>query len=401
MRLALNEHSVAGYLRDNGLVPQEAPLVVREIGDGNINMVFHVRREDDGASMVVKQALPYVRCVGETWPLSVDRIRIEADAMELQARHAPGLVPRVLHRDQGMALIVMEDLSRLGVMRGGMIRMRKYPRFAEHISTFMANLLFHTSDLAMDPAARKALAARFINPDLCRITEDLIFTDPYYDAPRNNVNPALRPYLEKVFWKKNDLRLEAARLKYRFLTEAQSLIHGDLHTGSIFADEHETKVFDSEFAFVGPSAFDVGLLIGELLINYISWSGKDDPQERVRDYRAHVRDMINDTWDGFDARFRQNWESGTCDVIAGIPGYQDAYMRSMFVDAAGYAALVMIRRMHGLAHDIDIDGISDQERRSHVQILVLETAEQLLMHREALTGIREITRLVEAAVERA
>jgi 5-methylthioribose kinase len=396
---ALDERTAAEYLCDRGLFPRDARLVVREIGDGNINMVFHVRQEGDGRSMIVKQALPFVRCVGESWPLSLERVRIEADSMELADEYAPGLVPKLFHRNDAMALIVMEDLSHMGVMRGGMLRMRKYPEFAGHISTFMANLLFYTSDLAMDPVEKKALVARFINPDLCKITEDLIFTDPYHDSERNRVNPALRPYLEKAFWKKDRLRLEASKLKYKFLTEAQSLIHGDLHTGSIFADEHETRVFDSEFAFVGPSAFDVGLLIGELFINYCSWSGKPEPAARIADYRAYLREMIDGLYGQFEEKFRGNWETGAKDAIAGVPGYQDAYMRRLFADTVGYAGLVMIRRMHGLAHDIDVDEIQDEELRKEVQIRILETAEELVLRREEFTSIGDVIRLVQARAD--
>jgi 5-methylthioribose kinase len=391
---ALDERTAAEYLKQKELFPRSASLVVREIGDGNINMVFHVRQSDNGKSMIIKQALPFLRCVGTTWPLSIERIRIEADAMELQERYAPGLVPKLYHRDGNM--IVMEDLSHLGVMRGGMLEMKRYPAFAEHISTFMANLLFHTSDLAMEPDAKKALVARFINPDLCRITEDLIFTDPYYDAKRNIINPVLRPYLEKTFWKKSKLRLEAAKLKYKFLTEAQSLVHGDLHTGSIFGSEHETKVFDSEFSFVGPSAFDPGLLIGELFINYISWSGKRRSADDIRAYRAHLREMINDIYGQFEDKFLRNWDSGTSDVIAAIPGYQQVYMRNLFVDTLGYAGMVMIRRMHGLAHDRDVDEIEDEELRKDVQVAILETAEELVMRREEFRSMQDVTQWVQA-----
>ena len=395
---ALDERTAAEYLKDKGLFARSAGLLVREIGDGNINMVFHVRQEGNGKSMIIKQALPYIRCVGESWPLSLERIRIEAEAMELQERYAPGLVPKLYHRDEQLALMVMEDLSRLGVMRGGMLEMREYPNFPDHISTFMANLLFYTSDLAMGPAAKKALVARFINPDLCKITEDLIFTDPYYDSERNKINPALRPYLEKAFWKKHRLRLAAAQLKYKFLTEAQSLIHGDLHTGSMFASEHETKVFDSEFAFVGPSAFDPGLLIGELFINYISWSGKQAPPGKISDYRSYLQGMINGLYEQFEAKFLGLWESGTSDLIATLPGYQEAYMRRMLMDTVGYAAVVMIRRMHGLAHDADVDTIADEGTRRDVQIMILEAAEELLMHREEFASIRDVTRLVEGRI---
>ena len=44
---------------------------VREVGDGNLNLVFIV--EGPGGGLVVKQALPYVRLVGESWPLPLER----------------------------------------------------------------------------------------------------------------------------------------------------------------------------------------------------------------------------------------------------------------------------------------------------------------------------------------
>lgn len=389
---SLNEQTAIEYVKGVGLFPEDGSLQVGEIGDGNINMIFQVKEKDGEKSIVIKQAFPYVRCVGESWPLTLDRIRIEADAMEIEDEYAPGLVPKILHRNNDMALFVMEDLSRLGVMRAGTLEMRKYPKFADHISTFMANTLFYTSDFYMDPADKKALVARFINPDMCKITEDLIFTDPYYDAERNNINPALRDYLEKVFWKKNALRLEASKFKYKFLTEAQSLLHGDLHTGSVFANEQETKVFDAEFAYVGPAAFDTGLLIGNILINYVSWSGKDEPAEKITDYRQYLLQTINDIYELFEKKFVANWEKDAkADVIAGVEGYRDSFMRDLFVDTIGYAAIVMIRRMHGLAHNIDVDGIEDEQRRKDVQITVLESAEELIMNRQKFTNIREVT----------
>jgi 5-methylthioribose kinase len=40
---------------------------VREVGDGNLNLVFIVKGTKGGVA--VKQALPFVRLVGESWPL--------------------------------------------------------------------------------------------------------------------------------------------------------------------------------------------------------------------------------------------------------------------------------------------------------------------------------------------
>ena len=66
---------------------------VDEVGDGNLNLVFFVRGPAGG--LCVKQALPYVRLVGESWPLPVDRAFYEHEALAEHGRHAPGLTPAV------------------------------------------------------------------------------------------------------------------------------------------------------------------------------------------------------------------------------------------------------------------------------------------------------------------
>lgn len=43
-------------------------LLCREVGDGNINFVYIV--EGPAGGVCIKQALPYVRICGESWPLA-------------------------------------------------------------------------------------------------------------------------------------------------------------------------------------------------------------------------------------------------------------------------------------------------------------------------------------------
>src|SRR5262245_25895979 len=57
---------------------------VTEVGDGNLNLVFIVKGPNAG--MAVKQALPYVRLVGESWPLPLSRAHYEHLALTHQAR---------------------------------------------------------------------------------------------------------------------------------------------------------------------------------------------------------------------------------------------------------------------------------------------------------------------------
>ncbi|MDK2843096.1 MAG: 5-methylthioribose kinase [Anaerophaga sp.] len=394
----LDERSVEIYVKKLGFFSNDEELHVEEVGDGNINFVFKVKSKKSGKSLVVKQALPYIRIVGDDWPLSLERNQIEAEALKIHGKLAPGLVPEIYHVDPELAASVMEDLSHLQIMRYGMIRMKKYPKFVDHISTYLANTIFYTSDFYMDPIEKKDMVKKFINPELCKITEDLIFTDPYYDAPRNNINPELRPYLESKFWKRSYLWHEASKLKFKFLTHAESLIHGDLHTGSIFADENSTKVFDAEFAYYGPSAFDPGLLIGNLLINYVSWEGKDYPSDAVQDYREYILDTINGIYESFVKKFSANWEKDVQDISFKGKRYLEYYLEQFLEDMIGYAAVVMIRRIHGLAHNIDIDEIEDLKKRRDTQIAVLEMATQLMMSRYQFKSIRDMTTYVKSTL---
>src|SRR4051812_27222613 len=71
---------------------------VREVGDGNLNLVFIVASAR--GAVIVKQALPYVRMVGESWPLSSRRSYFEYHALIRQAARDPGRVPAVYHFDE-------------------------------------------------------------------------------------------------------------------------------------------------------------------------------------------------------------------------------------------------------------------------------------------------------------
>ena len=76
-----------------------------EVGDGNLNLVFIVKSEQ--GSVIVKQALPYVRLVGDSWPLPLKRSFFEYHALIRHADRDPVAVPTGYHIDLAHASIVM------------------------------------------------------------------------------------------------------------------------------------------------------------------------------------------------------------------------------------------------------------------------------------------------------
>src|ERR1700730_2196363 len=97
---------------DRLLGSDRSKWTAREVGDGNLNAVYIVAGE--GGSLIVKQALPYLRLVGEAWPLPLERSYFEYLALTEETAHAGHLVPRIHHFDKAMAAIVMEYLEAIG-----------------------------------------------------------------------------------------------------------------------------------------------------------------------------------------------------------------------------------------------------------------------------------------------
>ncbi|MCA1434525.1 S-methyl-5-thioribose kinase [Bradyrhizobium sp. BRP20] len=375
---------------------------ITEVGDGNLNLVFIVKGARGG--IAVKQALPYVRLVGESWPLPLSRAHYEYLALSRQAQLAPGLVPAVLHHNEALALTVMELLEPHIIMRKGLVAATRYPRFVDDITTFMARTLFFTSDLALSAAEKKEAIAAFAgNHALCKITEDLIFTDPYRIAEQNRWTA---PYLDGLAASlREDLELHVAvsRLKLKFMASPEALIHGDLHTGSIMVTDGQTRVIDPEFAFYGPMGFDIGAVLANLLMAYFASAGHERaPGERAA-FEAWVLETVEQVWTEFARKFHDLWRAGgtgdayPVSLFAGEQGAvrleaeRKSYVQRLFADAVGFAAAKIIRRIFGLAHNIDFELIEDPRTRAVSEARAVRLARAMMVETASFRTIADVT----------
>jgi len=405
---ALRETDLRDYLVDVPILAArlgglQQDWSIAEVGDGNLNLVFIVRGPRGGVA--VKQALPYVRLVGESWPLPLSRSHYEYLALTHQARLAPGLLPVVLHHDEALALIAMELLEPHVIMRKGLVAGTIYPDFVDHITTFMARTLFFSSDLALSAAEKKQGIAAFAgNHALCKITEDLIFTDPYCIAEQNRWT---KPWLDATaarFRADLDLHVAICRLKLTFLCSPEALIHGDLHTGSIMVTSHETKVIDPEFAFYGPMGFDVGAILANLLMSYLASAGHEREPGTRHAFEAWLLQTIEQVWTEFSGKFLALWRSeaaGDAYPTSLFPGEagaarleaeRQAYMNRLFQDSVGFAAAKIIRRILGLAHNIDFELIEDTRLRATCEARSLRLARAMMVETASFHSIGAVTK---------
>jgi 5-methylthioribose kinase len=388
----LNADTLGPYLAQRPAVAAQlggnpSEWTITEEGDGNLNLVFMVR--GPAGRMVAKQALPYARVVGESWPLTLERSFFEAQALKIQSRYAPQHLPEVYFFDHELALIGMEYLHPHVIMRKGVVEGVQYPLFAEHIATFLAETLFRTSDLCLAAAEKKEMMSTFCkNVELCKITEDLIFTDPYYLSDNNRWTSPQLDDIAETFRTTGAYRIAISELKERFLCVPQALLHGDLHTGSIMLTQSDTRVIDPEFAFYGPIGFDVGILLANLLMGYFA---------REDEWLLEQTEQI---WTQFKAKFLQLWETNhtgdlwparAYDIDDTHSIFQDRYIARIFNDTVGYTGAEITRRILGLAHAEELESISDPDHRAICERQALTLAGRLLTERTAYKTIDEVT----------
>lgn len=396
----MTANDIAGYVAEKlAFFPENANLKCEEIGDGNLNYVFRLIDKDSGKTVIVKQAGEALR-ISDQIHLSTDRGRIEAEILKIQGKYAPGLVPEVYLYDSIMCTIIMEDMIGHSMMRTGLVREHEiYFGFSDHISTFLVNSLLLTTDVVMNHKEKKELVKMFINPDLCDLTEDLVFSEPYIDYNnRNNVFPPNAAFVEKELYNDMALRLEAAKLKFEFMNNAQALIHGDLHTGSIFINKKHTYIFDPEFAFYGPIGFDVGNIIANM---FFAWCNGDAMIE-VEAYRAEFcgwcLDTIEQIADMFIAKFKISYQENVTDIMAKTPGFMEYYLGNILADTAGYAGLESIRRIVGMANNKDITTIPDAEKRARAEKIIVTLAKNYIMNRRSFTNGADYRKAIADAI---
>ncbi|KAK8604453.1 hypothetical protein V6N13_099395 [Hibiscus sabdariffa] len=408
----LDENSLIEYIKATPSLSSRISdtydgLKVKEVGDGNLNFVYIVLAPS--GSFVIKQALPYVRCIGDSWPMTKDRAYFEATALKEHGALCPQHVPQVYHFDRTMSLIGMRYLEPPHIiLRKGLVAGIEYPFLAEHMSDYMAKTLFYTSLLFRSTTEHKRAVAEFCgNVEMCRLTEQVVFSDPYKVSEYNRWTS---PYLDRdaeALREDNILKLEVAELKSKFCERAQALIHGDLHTSSVMVTQDSTQVIDSEFAFYGPMGYDIGAFIGNLILAFFAQDGHAAGQGIDRKiYKEWLLKTIEETWNLFHQKFTALWdENKNGSGEAYLPAIynnpelqksvQEKYMKELFHDTLGFGAAKMIRRIVGVAHVEDFESIKEASIRADCERRALELAKTLLKKRRDFVCVSDVVSAVK------
>lgn len=378
----MNENQAIEYIKTKlESFNEDDEIECSEIGDGNINYIFRLKNAKTGESVILKQADKIARSSGSE--ISIDRNRIEAEILQLHGKLAPGMAPKVYFIDPIMSCLCMEDLFDYEIMRDAIVEYKTFDKFADQISDFLVNTLLFTTDLVLDPFHKKDMVKSYINPYLCDISERLVYTDPYTNHSGNNkILEGNEAFVEEEVYNDKKLLLEVAKLKNEFKNNAQALIHGDLHSGSIFINKNAIKVIDPEFAFYGPIGYDVGNVVGNLFFTWARAYVELEEGEKKDRFILWISESISNIIDQFQDKFKKAFKKEVIDVMGQQEGFDDWYLGQILSDTAGVAGLEINRRVIGTAKVADITTITSKENRKIAERILILVGKDLIINRK-------------------
>ena len=371
---------------------------IDEVGDGNLNLVYTV--SSDAGDIIVKQALPYVRLVGDSWPLPLSRSFYEHEVLVRQAKRDPGSVPQIIYFNKVQAIIAMEMLLPHVILRKKLIAGEYVDGLAQRLGEFCARTAFRGSDLSLQTADKKSDTALFQgNLALMGITESLVFTEPYFAAEMNHHTDGLDPIV-RILRSDVEMKTEAQRMLLKFTANTETLCHGDLHSGSVMCTDNETKVIDPEFGFYGPMGFDIGMLISNYLMAYFSQPSHRE-SDTLLDYQTWILKVIEGTCEAFQQEFKNLWNSERTGILFPQSMFEDqgdssefaliGMLEQIWQDAVAISGIEMHRRVLSLAHNADFEEISDTKKRSQLEARNLMMGRELILNSKTIKNASELT----------
>lgn len=400
----LDKNSVIDYLLEIKDVMNyfcDKELEAKEIGDGNLNFVFLVSSiKNPEKALIVKQAVPYLRCIGEDFPLDRKRMTFEIRALIEFSKLASSAIPKLYHTSEDMSVVVMQYLGEHQILRAALLKQHKYLSFSEQISSYLANTLFYTSSLYLQSTQKRELIDQFnSNIELCKLTEDFVFTFAFMDNETNDNENVKDNKLAKKLFDDMQFKQRVLELKYKFMTQSDCLLHGDLHTGSIMLNDKETFVIDPEFSFVGPFGFDIGALLANLVNNYIHHIIVTENEE----YQDWIIKNISDILCMFNHKFLKLWnkDESSALIVDGfinkdsLMKYKENFVKSILRDSVGFAGCKMARRVFGVAGVEDIRGIEDKGLRQKAESMAINIAKDFVLKYNSINEMEDIINIIK------
>ena len=304
------------------------------------------RVEDElGHSVIITQILNNTPNSASTTEDNVQHIAL--NALQERQQSCPDYTADLLYLDQEHAFYVMQDLKHFTPLSTRLIRGDNIKTLSGLLAQYLAQSLFYTSDLYVLSDIKRAKQTIFSHPAGSQLTQQSHFEHPYNPDDNPNKHDFIRPLMED---EQHDptLLAEIAELNLKFINTSQALLHGKLTPDAILLDNEELKVTTSTLSSYGPIGFDVGTLLGQLLINFCTSALRFDKYTRA-DHLDALIDLIRATWNQFADYFSELMQKETQNPCLMNETFQARYLRSIFLDSVGFAGCELIAQSYWAA----------------------------------------------------
>ncbi len=368
---------------------------VEEDGDGFINFVFRI--SDGTHHLIVKQSTVDMRSQGDL-NIDINRYRFEYESMMIRRALVPDLLPEIYDIDDENRVFIMEDVSHLRIVRFQLNKGVMYPKLADQIGRYMAASGFYTSRYYLDSKTFRGLEVHFMNMTMRRIMEDHMFLTSL--SPEDTVGSPLDPDFERfsrLVMTDENLILSRVRLRHLFMTKAECLIHGDLHTSNIFAGPDDCKVIDMEYTFAAPFSYDMGYFLGNFLAQYCAAVFRPFPSEEDRNtYKEYCLFMLKETYLKFCSYFISYCHEDSRPEYKNIPGLEEDFCLTTLREFTGFAASANIGRITGQIPYPDFDSIENPIQRHNAMCLNIILDRTILLKWDKYNNIDEFISDIQA-----
>ncbi len=369
-------------------------ITCKEIGDGNINYVYRISNGEK--SIILKQAGVHTRSNSSGRVLDVNRNRREAEVLSYYGDILPDLAPEVICIDKVMKLFVMEDLKDYIPLRDALIKGHIYHHLQVQITDFLVESTLSTADFFIDSFIKKDNAAKYVNKELCKISEELVFREPFFNVlNENSFSASLNDFVKTNLYDNKHIQLEAAKLKCEFMNHSQALIHGDLHTGSIFVKDDCMKIMDCEFAFYGPIGYDVGTIVANFIFAYIYHLVITND----KNYTSFLYKVIDDIIKLFKDKFITKFIHESIDVSVQNDGFIEFYLLEVLKTSYGICGLEILRRTTGCAKVKEIESVTDEDTRKKMEYILLNLGIECIMYRDKLSEEDKFMKFIDNVIQ--
>lgn len=200
-----------------------------------------------------------------------------------------------------------------------------------------------------------------------------------------------------------ELKRVAQSMLAKFASNTETMLHGDLHSGSIMSTDTDSRVIDPEFAQYGPMGFDIGMLTANYLMAYFSQPAHRG--DELADYQAWILAVIEECFAAFQKEFRHLWATERTGMLYPKSLFEDqgqssaaacdAVLADIWSDALRFCGIEMHRRCLSLAHNADFESIADISLRARLESRNLMMGAALILRADTITNTGALTALAQ------